>query len=206
MRSGFYILPETFSSKRFGRALRNAQTTLGCEAAQCSSISLFAICYPNDQQNKKSPLRDRLFSQLCEGNDEEFNLLLLYTEVRWLPRGLCLNRFYQLFQTVLQFFESADVELWNNLKKRRGDIAYLSDLYFKFNETNSQLQVDDLNLIKTKNVISAFVAKLLLFKQNLAHGEFYQFPNVGELKKTDSIPDNDVHVYFDNEYAAQGNA
>ncbi|KFD60378.1 LOW QUALITY PROTEIN: hypothetical protein M514_27424 [Trichuris suis] len=52
-------------------------------------------------------------------NDEEFNRLLLHIEVRWLSRGLCLNRFYQHFQTVLQFFESQDVELGNNLKKRR---------------------------------------------------------------------------------------
>ncbi|KFD47058.1 hypothetical protein M513_12046 [Trichuris suis] len=96
------------------------------------------------------------------------------------------------------FFESEDVKLGNNLKKRRGDIAYLSDLYFKFNEMNLQLQGDDLNLIKTKNVISAFVSKLLLFKQNLARGEFYQFPNLCGLKKTDSIPDDDVHVYCDN--------
>ncbi|KFD61358.1 hypothetical protein M514_12069, partial [Trichuris suis] len=125
---------------------------------------------------KKNPLKGRLFSQLCDENDEEFNRLLLHTE----------------------FFESEDVKLGNNLKKRRGDIAYLSDLYFKFNEMNLQLQGDDLNLIKTKNVISAFVSKLLLFKQNLARGGFYQFPNLCGLKKTDSILDDDVHVYCDH--------
>ncbi|KHJ44533.1 hypothetical protein D918_05198 [Trichuris suis] len=96
------------------------------------------------------------------------------------------------------FFQSEDVELRNSLKKRRGDIAYQSDLHSKFKETNLQLQGDDLNLIKTKNVISAFVSKLLLFKQNLSRGEFYQFPNHGELKKTDSIPDDDVHLYCDH--------
>ncbi|KFD51311.1 hypothetical protein M514_07716 [Trichuris suis] len=62
---------------------------------------------------------------------------------------------------------------------------------------NLQLQ-DDLNLIKAKNVISAFNPKLLLFKQNLALGEFYQSPNFCGLKKTDSIPDDDVHVYCDH--------
>jgi hypothetical protein len=32
--------------------------------------------------------------------------------------------------------------------KFKNDIAYLTDLYNKFNETNLQLQGDDLNLIK----------------------------------------------------------
>ncbi|CDW60665.1 hypothetical protein TTRE_0000905601 [Trichuris trichiura] len=98
---------------------------------------------------------------------------------------------------VLRFFESYEVECGNNLKKHKGDLAYLSDLYFKFSETNLQLQ-DDLSLIKTKNVVSAIVSKHLLFKQNLALGEFYQFPNLGGLKKTRSIPDGDVHVYCDH--------
>ncbi|KHJ41534.1 hypothetical protein D918_08386 [Trichuris suis] len=63
---------------------------------------------------------------------------------------------------------------------------------------NLQLQGDYLNLTKTKNVISAFDSNLLLFKQNLARGEFYQFPNLCGLKKTDSILDDDVHVYCDH--------
>ena len=37
----------------------------------------------------------------------------------------------------------------------------MTDLFTRFNETNLKLQGDTLNLIKTKSVISAFVAKLL---------------------------------------------
>ena len=49
--------------------------------------------------------------------------------------------------------------------------AYMTDLFAKFNETNLKLQGDQLNLIKTKSIISAFVAKLFLYKQNLGRGE-----------------------------------
>ncbi|KFD50461.1 hypothetical protein M514_08688 [Trichuris suis] len=51
--------------------------------------------------------------------------------------------------------EEEDASLCANLKKFEGDIAYMADLYMKFNEMNLQLQDDDLNLIKTKSVISA---------------------------------------------------
>lgn len=136
-------------------------------------------------------LNDRLFGQLCIENDEDFNRLLLHTEVRWLSKGACLNRFYNLFNSVIEFFKNKDDSLRKNLMKFKSDIAYLTDLYNKLNETNLQLQGDELNLIKTKAVISAFVSKLLLYKRNLGRGEFYQFPNLSLVEKRD----DDVLIY-----------
>ncbi|KFD54718.1 LOW QUALITY PROTEIN: hypothetical protein M514_04418 [Trichuris suis] len=98
----------------------------------------------------------RLFRQLCEQNDEEYNRLLLHTEVRWLSKGDCLSSFYSLFETVLEFFEKHDVSLGKNVKEFQSDIAYLCELYSKFNEMNLLLQGDDLNLIRTKAVVCAF--------------------------------------------------
>ncbi|XP_062530775.1 uncharacterized protein LOC134200913 [Bombyx mori] len=59
-----------------------------------------------------------------------------------------------------------DIELHENLITSKNDIAYLTDLY-TLPDMNLQLQGDDLNLIKTKNVVAAFVAKLLLHKKNI---------------------------------------
>ncbi|KFD62042.1 hypothetical protein M514_12549 [Trichuris suis] len=103
-----------------------------------------------------------------------------------------------MFQVVevLEFFEKEDASLCANLKKFEGDIAYMADLYTKFNEMNLQLQGDDLNLIKTKSVISAFVSKLLYFKNNLARGEFYNFPNLCELRRKGRINEQNVEVYW----------
>ena len=61
----------------------------------------------------------------------------------------------------------------------------MTDLFHKFNEANLQLQCDALNLIKIKAVISAFVAKLFLYKQNIGQREFSQFPNLARFKKND---------------------
>lgn len=140
---------------------------------------------------RNSSLNDRLFNQLCVANDEDFNRLLFHTEVRWLSRGNCLTRFYNLFNSVIEFFENRDKELQNNLILSKNDIAYLTDLYKLFNDVNLQLQGDDLNLIKTKNVIAAFVGKLLLYKNNIGRREFRNFPNLSAV----SLNSDDLLVY-----------
>uniref|UniRef100_A0A5S6R4E1 HAT C-terminal dimerisation domain-containing protein n=1 Tax=Trichuris muris TaxID=70415 RepID=A0A5S6R4E1_TRIMR len=52
-----------------------------------------------------------------------------------------------------------------------------------FNEIHKQLLIEDLYLIKTTPVISAFMSKLLLFKQRFAMGELCQFQNFIKVKK-----------------------
>ncbi|XP_043262496.1 SCAN domain-containing protein 3-like [Colletes gigas] len=134
---------------------------------------------------RSKSLNDRLFKQLCIENDEKFNRLLLHTEVRWLSKGACLDRFYKLFNSVLEFLKDKNDALRSNLIQSKSDIAYLTDLFQKFNESNLQLQGDELNLIKTKSVIFAFVTKLLLYKRNFGRGEFSQFPNLSGAEKKD---------------------
>ncbi len=57
------------------------------------------------------------------------------------------KRFYELFDTVIEFFkEIKNCSLFEELEA----IAYLTDLFINFNEINSQLQGSDVNLIKAK--------------------------------------------------------
>lgn len=56
------------------------------------------------------------------------------------------------------------------------DNAYLTYLFTKFHEVNLQLERDNLNLIKTTSLISAFLTRIKLGKQNIGRGEFSQFP------------------------------
>ena len=85
---------------------------------------------------KARALNFRLFRQLCAENDEEFEQLLLHTEVRWLSKGNCLKRFYSLFSTVVEFFQVLDDSVSVKLISIKADIAYLSDIFMKFNEVN----------------------------------------------------------------------
>ncbi|XP_051782615.1 SCAN domain-containing protein 3-like [Erpetoichthys calabaricus] len=150
-------------------------------------------CHPDKTINKirSNALNSRLLAQLCEENDEDFHRLLLHTEMRWLLKGLCLTRFFSLFETVLEFLDATDPILKENLIKWKTDIAYITDLFTKFSEVNLQLQGDSLNLIKTKSIIAAFLARMNLMKQNIGRREFSQFPNLSMI----NIQDDDVLVY-----------
>ena len=80
----------------------------------------------------------------------EFERLLLHTEVRWLSKGKCLCRFYSLFDTIVEFLQKDNLGL-RQLVLTKSDIAYLTDLYEKFNAVNLQLQGNMVTLIKIQN-------------------------------------------------------
>ncbi|KAJ7305001.1 hypothetical protein JRQ81_010752, partial [Phrynocephalus forsythii] len=92
---------------------------------------------------------------------------------------------------VLEFLDAKDPILNDNLIKWKPDIAYLTDLFTKFNEVNLQLQGDSLNLIKTKSITAAFLARINLKKQNIGWCEFSQFPNLSLA----NVQDDGVLVY-----------
>lgn len=140
---------------------------------------------------RSNALNSRLFAELCKENDDTFHRLLLHTEVRWLSKGLCLTRFFFLFETVLEFLDNKDPTLKDNLIQRKQDIAYLTDLFSKFNEVNLQLQGDNLNLIKTKSIIAAFLVRINLMKQNIGRREFSHFPKLSRM----NCQDDDVSAY-----------
>ncbi|GCC24501.1 hypothetical protein chiPu_0002902 [Chiloscyllium punctatum] len=52
---------------------------------------------------KRHALNERLLCQLCKDNEDEFLQSLIHTEVRWLLKGKCLNRFHELFDSIIEF-------------------------------------------------------------------------------------------------------
>ena len=116
---------------------------------------------------KRHGLQTRLLKEICSANEEDFDNLILDTEVRWLSKGNCLERFLAVFDTVIQFFSTKNIELANELQGRKNDIAYLSDPYGKFNVLNKVLQGKKLNLKNVKASLTGFTNKLNLFERNL---------------------------------------
>ncbi|KHJ41642.1 hypothetical protein D918_08289 [Trichuris suis] len=66
-----------------------------------------------------------------------------------------------------------------------------------------QLQSDELNFIKTKSVISAFMSKLLFFKRNFARGELSQFQSLAQVRNEGGVSEVDVEFYCEHLQALQ---
>ena len=101
----------------------------------CLNISLKTVIKAVNKI-KAHALNTRLFKQLCNQNDGAFERLLLQTKVRWLFKGNCLARFYSLVVTVMEFLPICDSGLAKEVIAVRNDIAYLSDIFSRFNELN----------------------------------------------------------------------
>ena len=65
---------------------------------------------------KAHSLNDRIFCEICHNNDEDYERLLLHTEVRWLSKGYCLKRFFHLFDTIIQFLNKINYDITFNVK------------------------------------------------------------------------------------------
>lgn len=128
---------------------------------------------------KAHALNTRLFRKLCQENDEEFERLLLHTEVRWLSKGQCLTRFYSLLDSVIEFLrKSSDPSLADSAENMKNDIAYLADIFHFMNEVNKKLQGNMTTLIQCRNIIASFIERLIFYEQKMARGEYRQFVNL----------------------------
>ncbi|KAL4153757.1 hypothetical protein QTP88_001590 [Uroleucon formosanum] len=79
---------------------------------------------------RSNSLNNRLLTKLYKENDEEFNHLFLHIEVRWLSKSACLNRFWNLFDSVLEFLEEKDIKLKNSQFPVLADLHKNSEIAF----------------------------------------------------------------------------
>lgn len=140
---------------------------------------------------KSNALRDRLFREFCNQNGEEFERLVLHTEVRWLSKRNCLQRFIALWDSIVSFL--ANTQLGKQLLATKCDVFYLSDIFEKLNLLNKQLQGKDSDLLASKGAITAFLRKLQLYKNNIRRRAFEQFPCLASISS--DLQDEDLALY-----------
>lgn len=156
-----------------------------------SSLNIVVRAINKIKSNAKN---DRMFRLLCQDNNEEYIRLLLHTEVRWLSKGACLNRFVALYSTIIQFFErSSETTLCQQLAVVKKDAFYLADIFKRFNDVNLQLQGTNKTLISCQSIVSLFIDKLELFRHNLLNGELCQFPELSSIK--DEVTPKDIDKF-----------
>ena len=114
---------------------------------------------------KTRALNTRLFRQLCDENDEIFERLLVYTEIRWLSKKSCLKRIFSLYGTIVKCLLSNHEDDLAKDSDYISDVAYFSDIFEKINQLNLKLQRPNYNLIEAKAAVLTFVKKQELFKR-----------------------------------------
>lgn len=75
-------------------------------------------------------LTHRQFRAFLEEVDAEYSDILLYTEVRWLSKGKCLERFYSLRNEIVTFFEANPTSETDLLIPKLTDKTFLLNLAF----------------------------------------------------------------------------
>ena len=114
-------------------------------------------------------LQDRLFQDACR--EENVHRLVYSTDIRWFSMGDCLTRFVLLFDKVLEFLRDRDAALSDSLINNKISILY-------FNELNLSLQNQDMNIVRAKQQIKAFMNKLVIWKMNAATHNFCHFSSL----------------------------
>lgn len=129
---------------------------------------------------KAGSLNCRLFKTLCEELGSEFSHLLFHSSVRWLSRGKVLRRLLDL---------RTEVDIFLTEKKHRHapkfsdgkwlvQVAYLADLFGELNALNISMQGRDKSLVDLAEKLSAFKAKLQLWRRKVDQGKTASFPTV----------------------------
>ncbi|CAG9570793.1 unnamed protein product [Danaus chrysippus] len=135
-------------------------------------------------------LNHRLFKKLCQEMGSEHEVLLYYTEVRWLSRGQVLKRLFELREEVLLFLKNKENSLYEYLEREDfvEGLAYLADIFTHLNEINLSLQGFAVTIVDASERLKGFLGKLPLWKRRVESGKFANFPMLEELimQKTQS--------------------
>ncbi|GBP84666.1 Protein ZBED8 [Eumeta japonica] len=135
-------------------------------------------------------LNHRLFKKLCQEMGSEHEVLLYYTEVRWLSRGQVLKRLFELREEVLLFLKNKENSLYEHLEREDfvEGLAYLADIFTHLNEINLSLQGPAVTIVDASERLKGFLGKLPLWKRRVESGNFANFPMLEELimQKTQS--------------------
>ena len=136
---------------------------------------------------KSQPLRNRLFSQLCKAMDSEYECLLYHTEERWLSKRKVLKRLVQLKTQILSFMETQnkDFGFFFHDESWWLKVLFLSDLFDKLTNLNSNLQGPSKNMITAISKLRSLDEKLTMWKTKVSKEIFDSFPTLNEspLKK-----------------------
>lgn len=147
---------------------------------------------------KMRPLKSRLFSELCKDMGADHSALLFYCDTRWLSRGKCLQRVYELRDEIAIFLEQENREEAEKFRDHLFvmKLSYLVDLFEKLNILNLQLQGKNTHILEMRDKVNAFCRKLELWNTNVKKKNLGMFTNVNEFVKTYKAEEHHTEILF----------
>ena len=101
-----------------------------------------------------------------------------------------------LFDSVIEFLnEHKHPDLAQSLTQHKHSIAYLTDIFTKFNVVNKTLQGDNVTIIKAKSTMATLSGQFTMFKQRLGKRVFSDFPCVANEV---GVTDDELLTYCDH--------
>lgn len=135
-------------------------------------------------------LNHRKFVAFLDEVSAAYGDLQMHTEIRWMSRGKCLERFFALRTEIPVFLEDSircDTSAYCSKLRDTDflcDMAFLTDVTSHLNHLNMQLQGRDQTVSDLYAHMSAFKRKLALFKEGfLTIQIWHTFPPVKRCSK-----------------------
>ena len=139
---------------------------------------------------KNNAVNSRCFAKLCEDIEADHVQLLYHSEVRWLSRGLVLNRLFELRNEVFSFLTEKKSHLAHYYADTMftAKLAYLCDIFSLLNQLNTSLQGRNSNIFFVADKVEAFKRKLALWTKRAQEKRMDMFPLLSD------ILENSPHV------------
>lgn len=161
---------------------------LGCVQAMETAIKII-----NKIKGGHNALSHRKFKTFLEEIDAEHKDLLLHTEVRWLSRGKCIQRLFELRTEVKIFLEDDNSELGKSLVSSLNNEEFITDLGFLcditkiLNQLNLTLQGNNKLIFNLHKTITTFQEILKNLTHQINNNNLISMPNLSSLAEEFSI-------------------
>ena len=175
VRSGFTTLvkadaPDIISTHCALHREALAAKTLPCLFKEVLDVTVWAVNFI-----RAKSLNHRLFKLLAEELGAEHSILLLHAGTRWLSRGSCLDRVYELRKEIKTFLKEKEPSKLNECRlidwfedpQFISALAYLAYVFGVLNVLNKSMQGWGVTVLEARDKVESFQSKLVLWKRRV---------------------------------------
>lgn len=194
------------------------QSVLCCKLSPSLEFKMQVVIKIINFIRSKSSLRHREFKALLEETNAQFEDLLLHNNVRWLSKGLVLQRFFAVINDIKVFLSDCKEDIASeylgfllDTELNVATIAFLTDMFRHLNLLNLKLQGKGLLVSDLFSEVRSFSNKIGIWCEDILD-ERLHFPNLKSIcDETDFIDIkpfesflNDLKLEFETRFSDFG--